>query len=65
MIEQAIDNAWAFVLFSIVILGLYAFALLILLFVGLLLRHAWRWFTRAYWGSVIVLVERKALSRGR
>jgi hypothetical protein len=63
VIEQAIDNAWAFVLFSVVVLGLYAFALLILLFVGLLLRHAWRWLASANWRDVVVSVERKALGR--
>jgi len=38
-----------------------AVPVLLLLFVGIAARAAWRWLIRSVWGNVIVQVERKAL----
>ena len=56
-----LDNAAAYVLFVILVLGIYAIALLSVLFAGLLVRAIWRWLTRHTWSDVIVSTERKAL----
>ena len=64
MIEQAIDNLWAFVLFALVVSGFYDLALLAMLAAGLVIRRLWAWLSRHTWNDVVVLVERKVAGAG-
>jgi hypothetical protein len=63
MIDQAILDAGASFAFGVIVLGVVATIMLVLLFVGLAIRHVWGWLTRSDWRDVIVSVERKALRR--
>jgi len=61
MFDAAIESTWAYVLFSFIVLGMFAFAMLSLLVVGAATLEAWRWLRRHSWPSVIVSLQRRAL----
>jgi hypothetical protein len=58
---DAIDNTGAVLVFGFLLAALYAVTLVLLLFAGLMLHIAWRWFSRLTPGAVVVHLERKAL----
>lgn len=62
-LEQAIDNTAANVAFGVIVLVCLGMGMMGMLFVGLWVRAAWRWFSRARWNDVIVSSERKAFRR--
>jgi len=63
MIQAAIENLWAFVLFALVVSGLYDLALLGMLAAGLVIRRLWAWFSTHTWNDVVRLLEIPAIRR--
>jgi hypothetical protein len=64
MLNSAIENTAALILFAFVVLAAFLFAMVLVMIFLLMVRAAFRWATRRAWGDVIVSAERKAL-RGR
>jgi hypothetical protein len=59
--NDAMTDTWAYVLFCFVFLGLMAWTVMLLLFVGLLFSSVWRWLTRHTMNDVVRSMERRAL----
>jgi hypothetical protein len=65
MVQAAIENAGAYVLFGILMMGMYCAALLVVMFVVLALHDLWCALMRWTWRDVVLVIERRALRRGR
>jgi hypothetical protein len=61
MLQNAIDEGVANVLFGILFFVAVAILIICALFVALAIRELWRWITRGSWNRIIVKTERKAI----
>jgi hypothetical protein len=59
MLDTTIDWLGAYLIFGVIVLGLFGSVMLLALFAGLAVRGTWRWLRRHTWRDVLLLSERK------